>query len=466
MTDSALSRRGLLSRASLLAAGAAAAGPLGLLSRNVAHAAGSLGVDAPAGLLRAAVSAADGGGYGPIVEDGAMVELPEGFRAVPLSPRGSLMRTGEPVPGGHDGMACFPMEDGTLRLVRNHELGGEGTFGPNAYNANRMGGTTTVVFDPETGTEVETFPSITGLYRPCGGGPTPWGTWLAAEETTGTYDGLPHGYVFEVDAAADGPVDPVPLRAMGRMNHEAVAVDPLTGAVYETEDSDPGGVFRFLPAEPGDLAAGGELQMLSIPGVPYSSRGQTAGTPMPATWVPILVPDPDDAVFQLTQGKTLWGEGVLKGGTSFARAEGAWTGVDPDTGVVTIFWACTSGGDASSGQIWAYQPSADPMLGTVTLLFESPDPSVLSRPDNIAVHPTTGVVVLCEDEGWTMDDERRRRRLQGITPTGEIFEFARQHRSEFAGVCFSPDGRWMFANVQGDGITYAITGPWEQGALG
>ncbi|WP_309053213.1 alkaline phosphatase PhoX, partial [Streptomyces sp.] len=37
--------------------------------------------------------------------------------------------------------------------------------------------------------------------------------------------------------------------------------------------------------------------------------------------------------------------------------------------------------------------------------------------------------------------------------------------SELAGATFSPDGRILFFNVQSPGITYAVTGPWENGAL-
>ena len=37
--------------------------------------------------------------------------------------------------------------------------------------------------------------------------------------------------------------------------------------------------------------------------------------------------------------------------------------------------------------------------------------------------------------------------------------------SEFAGACYSPDGQWLFANIQSPGITVAITGPWRKGAL-
>ena len=36
--------------------------------------------------------------------------------------------------------------------------------------------------------------------------------------------------------------------------------------------------------------------------------------------------------------------------------------------------------------------------------------------------------------------------------------------SEFAGPTFSPDGEWLFVNIQVPGITCAITGDW--GSLG
>ena len=36
---------------------------------------------------------------------------------------------------------------------------------------------------------------------------------------------------------------------------------------------------------------------------------------------------------------------------------------------------------------------------------------------------------------------------------------------EFAGATFSPDGRWLFLNIQTPGFTVAITGPWERGIL-
>ncbi len=37
--------------------------------------------------------------------------------------------------------------------------------------------------------------------------------------------------------------------------------------------------------------------------------------------------------------------------------------------------------------------------------------------------------------------------------------------SEWSGPCYSPDGNWLFANIYDPGITVAITGPWQTGAL-
>ena len=68
--------------------------------------------------------------------------------------------------------------------------------------------------------------------------PPPWGTWISYEETVvkeGDYLDRNHGYNFEVSAMTDiGLCDPVPLKAMGRFNHEAVTVDPRTGIVHQT----------------------------------------------------------------------------------------------------------------------------------------------------------------------------------------------------------------------------------------
>jgi secreted PhoX family phosphatase len=95
---------------------------------------------------------------------------------------------------------------------------------------------------------------------------------------------------------------------------------------------------------------------------------------------------------------------------------------------------------------------------TLELVAESPSGDVLEMPDNLTFAPS-GHLYVCEDGSF--DNYIRR-----ITPDGRVVTFARNARSdsEFAGVCFSPDGDTMFVNIQEDHLTLAITGPFEQDA--
>jgi secreted PhoX family phosphatase len=270
---------------------------------------------------------------------------------------------------------------------------------------------------------------------------------------------MAHGYVFEVPA--DGLGNPVPLRAMGRFRHEALAIDPATGNVYETEDNgNTSGLYRFVPNVPGNLGAGGTLSMLKVKGVHQQNLSSSFanGTSFEVEWVPIANPEAttgSSSTFVFNQGRTL-------GAANFARLEGCWYSNDGK-----IYIVSTSGG-IGQGQIWEYDPADE----TIRLLFESPGADVLNAPDNITVSPRGGLV-LCEDGSG---DEY----MHGLTRNGEIFQFAKNNivldgerngltgdfrGSEWAGACYSPDGRWLFANVQGAGITFAITGPWMSGAL-
>jgi secreted PhoX family phosphatase len=76
---------------------------------------------------------------------------------------------------------------------------------------------------------------------------------------------MPHGYAFAVPAGlslAAAPATPQPIVAMGRFAHEAVAVDPASGFIFETEDAGSGqgsGFYRFVPNSPRDPSAGGLL---------------------------------------------------------------------------------------------------------------------------------------------------------------------------------------------------------------
>ena len=455
---SAVGRRAFLKGAAATGAGAALAGPFSALAARTAGAA------AP----DRTVNRGRNGGYGPLfpVRDATtgleLLLLPRGFEYMSFGWTNEPMSDGVPTPGAHDGMAAF--RDGDLvRLVRNHERGTGRPFGPAAatYDPAAAGGTTTLVFDPDRGALRESRASLSGTIRNCAGGPTPEGTWLSCEETTEISPaGVRHGYVFEVPV--DGVSDAVPLRAMGRFSHEATATDPATGIVYETEDAGNSAFYRFRPNSADDLAAGGVLEAMRLAGT-TDTRLWTTGTSAPVeAWVTVGNPD-----WGPGQPST-WAQAAAKGAARISRGEGAWYG----NGVV--YAISTNGGPAGQGQVFAYDPAAD----TFTCVFASPSSNVLNAPDNVCVSPRGGLV-LCED-GSGLEY------LHGLSLTGEIFKFAQNNAvlppavlaakgytgtgdytgSEWAGATFEPrNGRWLFANLQSPGVTFAITGPWTRGAL-
>ena len=461
-------RRSTLSRRSFL--GAATGISLGLAGLRRSYALDGL---IPAPVLD----------FGPLVEDpDGLLALPEGFTYTVISRVGERMSDGFYVPSRHDGMATFPGPDGYTLLVRNHEVRwGDprrlGPFGRNNELLQRLdpgtiydigesggpalGGTTTLLFDTREQRLVGHRLSLAGTLVNCAGGPTPWGSWISCEETVdkvGEGRLKNHGYNFEVPATWEGGVvTPVPLRAMGRFEHEAVAVDPASGIVFETEDQWDGLIYRFIPDRRGQLVAGGRLQALRILDQPSMDtrnwEGQTVwpGLPLAADWIDMSnVESPDD---------DLRFRGFEAGAARFARGEGMWWAND------AVYFACTNGGDERRGQIWRYVPSPyegtpreSEEPGTVELFIEPNDGTLVENTDTLTAAPW-GDLIVCEDGAG--DDY-----LVGVTPAGETYKFGHNQagRGEFAGSCFSPDGTTLFVNMQLQGLTVAITGPWEKPA--
>lgn len=442
----------------------------------------------------------------PTVDDlvpaGPELALPPGFSYVTFGQFGSAMTDGFITPPLHDGMGVYPGPDpGTYRLVRNHEIGEGNDVGANppmgfpkfAYDRRAAGGCTTMTVD-EDGNLLESFVAISGTDTNCAGAPTPWNTWLTCEETTVGPGGgrqKPHGYVFEVDALADGVQRYKPIKEMGRMLHEAGAVDPDTSVVYLTEDEGPDGFYRFIPKTPEDLAGGGRLQMLRIKGEPgYNTvLGQTVGEVLPATWIDIDDPDPANAE---DDPSNVFRQGRMKGGARFLGGEGCTFRSNGGGQPGSVVFDSSDGGDEGLGQIWQYTPVTKHGKageeGELVLLFESTGRKQLDGPDNLCTSPA-GAIVIAEDGA------ARSNFLRVLLPDGSIFPLAENlvamqialvdgmgkvydpsvpfddydfadgiGYSEFAGPRFSPDGKWLFANIQVPGITCAITGPW--GSIG
>jgi secreted PhoX family phosphatase len=424
-------------------------------------------------------------GYGPLQEDpNGILRLPKGFAYKIISQRGDTMTDGFLVPGRADGMGAFKAPQGKTLVIRNHELNPdqikESPFGKTNqllskfdaskfYDAGKgklpgLGGTTTFIYDHVSNKIEKQFLSLAGTSRNCAGGPTPWNTWITCEETTvkvGAFEGTgekDHGYVFEVPASDKMETYiPVPIKAMGRFNHEAVAVDPQTSIVYLTEDVGDSLFYRYVPKTPRKLLDGGKLQTLVIRGLKNCDTRNWKDTKSPVfpkqqfyavEWIDITnVESPEN---------DLRYQGFEKGAARFARGEGIWFGNHE------LYFACTNGGPDYNGQVFRYRPSAsegkpaektDP--GKLELFLEADKINLLRNCDNLTVAPW-GDLILCEDNNAPY--------LVGVTPKGECYHLAENigHASEFAGGVFSPAGNTYFVNIQGPGLTLAIQGPWKK----
>ncbi|MEO7244151.1 MAG: alkaline phosphatase PhoX, partial [Rubrivivax sp.] len=197
------------------------------------------------------------------------------------------------------------------------------------------------------------------------------------------------------------------------------------------------------------LHAGGALQALRLRDGGGRSvdtaRGLRSmlGRPLPVDWV--AVDEPDHATDDVRA------QAHARGAARFSRGEGLWAGGPGGTDDRRITLVSTSGGDAGAGQVFALDPGA----GQVTLVAESSDRALLDGPDNVGAAPD-GRLLLCEDGGGGNG-------LVGLEPDGTLFTFARNlfNGSEFCGACSSPDGRFLFVNLQTPGLTLVIEGPWR-----
>ena len=295
-------------------------------------------------------------------------------------------------------MACFQGRSGTYVLVRNHELNPTSSS-PGCLTSNSKqydafvgdaaglggGGTMTLVVD-RNGQVLQDYFSLGGSIRNCAGGPTPWSSWISCEENTNVPTSASsnqvakkHGYNFECS------IDPSkttgqPLVEMGRFAHEAVAIDPVTGYVYQTEDDrNRSALYRFKPTNTakayGALAQGGQLQAAKIVGVNAgkilalggSNAVNAVGDVLQIEWVNLDEPD----AAPTSGGSGPYVEALSKGCLTMSRGEGIWHHGNTIAIVDTSFGRSSTGADGRGlGAVWIYTPdTSNPERGTMTLLY-------------------------------------------------------------------------------------------------
>lgn len=427
---------------------------------------------------------------------GGRIAVPAGFSASVVSEVGKTPLLDRPggspigtTPGNLDGTGCFPCGS-ELRLVRNHELKpGAKNAVPHVkgtvYDPGAPMGGCTVIQTSREGKNLGEWVGLSGTFRNCAGGQTPWDSWLSCEEDTtkkGPYkaeDGKEyvlqkdHGYVFEVFPAGPDRQIPEPIIAWGRGVFEGAAIDPKCDKAYITEDTGDGLFYRWTAPSGKKLKAGiakdfgpgdGVLEALAVlreDGKAYAHYAEMTAAdlnkPKKTKWVK---PSVDDRQAQKTDLRKQF-EGV----TRHPKIEGCWS--DGKVLWFTCSYANKKEADrvaaadakypakitVNQGMVFCY----DFKEQTITLKIYYAVGDRFDGPDNITVSPY-GTITIAEDGepanhliSWT----------PGLGSQAIAENLVDGGETEWAGPVWSPKGEVLFGSVQ-DSCTYAITGPWKK----
>lgn len=283
---------------------------------------------------------------------------------------------------------------------------------------------------------------------------TPWGTLIAAEETSKSAfpdPAVPEskaGLVYEINPQS-GQTTVRP--AIGSRAHEGLRFDG-DGNLYGISETNPGYIYKFTPGTPNrpNSLESGQLYALKI----TESKGDRVGG---ATWIPL-----DAAAVRVSSDAAA----LAAGATGYNRPEDVECSSSPGTsrgGGNILYVAITgpgdnrvlaidlkSGGDANKCQVRDY----------VRVGLNAP--ADFEMPDNLVLDPN-GNLYVAEDPGGLFstgktkgDDVWFAPRGTGTGPAGNISRFLTLTDSdaEPTGIYFNKAGTILFVNIQhrgGDG---------------
>ncbi|MCG8394496.1 MAG: PhoX family protein [Pseudomonadales bacterium] len=315
-----------------------------------------------------------------------------------------------------DGGATYATGDGGWVYVSNSET------------ISLLGGGVSAIRFNADGSVNDAYRILGGTNLNCAGGPTPWQTWLSCEE-------IEFGRVYECDPFGHHAAKV--RRGLGFFKHEAAAVDPVFNMVYLTEDEGDGRFYRFIPAghnNDGSLNLDeGVLQAASVDAQGY------------VTWLD--VPNPTPNLFETPTREQ------LPDSTAFDGGEGCWYSHG------SVYF--TTKGD---NKVW----QLDTNLNRLTVVYDAATASnpILTGVDNITV--SSGGDLLVAEDGGDMQ-------IVVIDSDGKVaplLQVTGQDDSEITGPAFSPDGSRLYFSSQrgsaifgggnGFGITYEISGPFQE----
>lgn len=338
------------------------------------------------------------------------IRLPKGFssRVIARSGKRVTPRSEYVWHNAPDGGATFATNEGGWIYVSNCEQG------------NGKGGVGAIEFSAR-GEVVKAYSILTGTSRNCGGGPTPWGTWLSGEEVT-------EGKVWECDPSGKTPA--VMLPALGEFNHESLAVDTIHNVIYLTEDKADGRLYRFTPK---DIADNGRYNLmdgeLHVCRIISSSMDKVEWLPIKdvsADRQPLRYQQPESAAFRGGEGIWFY-QGLLYFVTKHDNK--VWR-LDTMTDSLSVFYDDDT--------------SKNPILTGVDALTVTPD----------------GRVWVAEDGG---DMQLVVLGLDGSVSVA--LQFEGHASSEVTGIAFDPSYQRLYLSSQrgttgrnSGGVTYEITG--------